>query len=311
MKSIFALTAVLISCSALAADSRTYVAGRFALELDGKPAGLIHSVEGGGGSVSLAEMPVGSSIVKRFATPKYDDIAFEVGLDGSSPQLIDWLARFCNGQSPQKRGAILSTDYDLKVRQRNDFYDALITEVSFPALDASSKDAGYLALKITPYISSLKKGAGEVVKGNTATKQKPWISSNFRLAIDDLECKRVSKIDSFTIKQGLIESVGESRDYSKQPGKIEYPNLILRIPQADMDSWLKWYESFIVQANSSDTKNGTLTFLAPNLQTEIGHFNLKNVGLKRFTPYLPGSGDSAASFEVELYVESMTLAFGK
>ena len=37
-------------------------------------------------------------------------------------------------------------------------------------------------------------------------KQKQWLCSNFRLRIGKLPCTRVSKVDSFTIKQGIKEN---------------------------------------------------------------------------------------------------------
>jgi len=124
----------------------------------------------------------------------------------------------------------------------------------------------------------------------------------------------VQKIDAFTIKQKFTEAeVGESRDYIKIPGRIEYPNLTLRISQSDIDSWLAWYEDFIVKGNNGDDqeKSGALTFLSANLAEEIGVIEIHGVGLKRFTPLPAGAtSDRAPYFEVELYVENMKLRLG-
>jgi hypothetical protein len=54
-------------------------------------------------------------------------------------------------------------DFDLRVRQRREFTNALITEVGFPALDAASKDAAHLTVRIKPEFSRLKRGAGETL----------------------------------------------------------------------------------------------------------------------------------------------------
>ena len=79
------------------------------------------------------------------------------------------------------------------------------------------------------------------------------------------------------------------------------------------ESWLKWYEDFLVNANNSDDKekNGTLVLLATNLQDTIAKINLTGIGLKRFTPFLAAQSDTMSYFEVELYVETMTVEFPK
>ena len=312
-KSILTITAVLISCSAWAADARSYAAGKFAIELDGKNAGWARSVEGGGGSAVIGN--VNGSPDKFITLPQYDDFTVEVPL-GPSGSLRDWIKSSWNGDAPAKNGAIIVADYQGRARQRAEFHEALISEIAFPACDGGSKDPAYLTVKFTPYISTFKKAGNEIVKEPAATKQKQWISSNFRLDIDGLECKRVKKVNSFTVKQTLVDSIGDARDYAKEPARIEYPNLTLLIPQIDIETWYAWYENFLVKANNADQdeKSGTLTLLAPNQQDQIAQINLQGIGLKRFTPFLgsnTSNSDSIAHFEVELYIETMTLEFPK
>ena len=314
MKSVLTMTATLsalLSAAAVAGAeaTRSYSAAHFVMELEGQSAGALRSVEGGGASAVIGTDGLGG---KQVVLPKYDDYTVEVGL-GSSGLMNEWIAGFVNGQAPRKDGAIIAADFNYKAQRRAEFGQALITEVTVPKLDGSSKDPGALTVKITPYISALKKGGGETVKAPASKAQKLWLPSNFRLEIGGLECKRVAKIDAFTIKQSL-EDIGEVREYQKVPGKIEYPNLKLSIAQADLDSWLAWYENFLVKAQNadSDEKDGTLTFLASNLKDEIGRIELKRIGLVRLTPFLrEANADAVARFEVELYVEEMKLQFAK
>jgi hypothetical protein len=314
-KSVLTITAVLMSCTAFAAETRPYASGKFAIELGGQSAGWVRSVEGGGGSADIAEALANSGIDKHIATPQYDDFTVEVPV-GPSGLLRDWIKAAWNGDAPAKDGAIVVADYLGRAKQRAEFHEALISEISFPACDGASKDPAYLTIKFAPYISTFKKAGNELIKDPAPTKQKGWLPSNFRLNIDGLPCERVKKIDSFTIKQTLVDdSLGEIRDYAKEPAKIEYPNLTLLIPQTDIDGWHKWYESFLVKANNANQneKNGTLALLAANQKDVLGEITLEGIGLKRFTPFLrsEANADSIAHFEVELYVESMTIQFPK
>lgn len=312
MKSVLWMAAAtLVSCSVWAAEGkgRSYVGGRFALEIEGVEAGWVRSVEGGGGSGEVVEEFLGSSLRKHLGQPKYDD--FSLKADVGSKEIKSWIKASWDGKDARKDGSIIAADFNLRARQQADFFNALLTEVTFPACDGGSKDPAYLTVKFSPEVSTFKKAGGQPVRADGGNRgQKVWLPGNFRLDIDGLDCKRVSKIDSFTIKQTYQNSdVGTEREPMKEPTKIEFPNLKLRIPQADAETWVAWYEDFIVkgQNGSEHEKSGTLVFLAPNLRDALAQVSFSNIGLKRFTPFPGGDGDSIAHFEVELYVERMRL----
>src|SRR5690606_24928703 len=66
--------------------------------------------------------------------------------------------------------------------------------------------------------------------------QKHWSANNFDLTIKGLEqaCKRVTKIDSFTVKQKIIEHhVGGQKAAIKVPSVVDFPNLTFYVPEAD------------------------------------------------------------------------------
>jgi hypothetical protein len=108
--------------------------------------------------------------------------------------------------------------------------DAQITEINFPALDSSSKAPARIGIRIAPESVQYKKASG-TPKGTVSTKAKNWLTSNFE--VSGLPAPRVSKIESFTIKQGVKES-------AKVPGKLEFPNLTFTIPETDAAPWQKW-----------------------------------------------------------------------
>ena len=53
-------------------------------------------------------------------------------------------------------------------------------------------------LKFSPKRATSKKGDGKVI-GPFKELPKIWLSSNFQLTIDGLDCTRVNRIDSFTV----------------------------------------------------------------------------------------------------------------
>ncbi len=94
--------------------------------------------------------------------------------------------------------------FQLRKEGAREFHDALITEVTIPKLDAASKEPGYLDVTLTTEGTETKSDTGPIQPA-VNTKQKPWTTANFRLEIDGVDCTRVNKIDSFTVKQQIVE----------------------------------------------------------------------------------------------------------
>jgi hypothetical protein len=103
------------------------------------------------------------------------------------------------------------------------------------------------------------------------------LSSFFRLNIVGLDCTRVSKIDSFTVKQHLAGGTLDMAHYqvdqirTAAANLVEFPNLRIELATAFAETWRTWFKSFVIDGNSSamNEKTGTLSFLAPNLSTVL------------------------------------------
>src|SRR5437667_195117 len=65
--------------------------------------------------------------------------------------------------------------------------------------------------------------------------QKAWKACNFTFSIDGFECcKRATKIDSFTVKQTVLDyHAGGRRSASKTPSAIDFPQIAFYLPEAD------------------------------------------------------------------------------
>ena len=118
-----------------------------------------------------------------------------------SKAFYDWVGQGSNtaGGHIRKNGAILTCDYQNNVLGRLEWFMGLLTAISFPALDAVSRDRGSIALKITPEYTKRYSGDESAVKSAPiAIAQKTWLCSNFRL-----------KIDTQSLKNGLLFKRGQ------------------------------------------------------------------------------------------------------
>jgi hypothetical protein len=287
---------------------------KLALELDGEFAGWLSSVEGGSAYSDVVEEQTNDLGItkKHIGGVKYEDITIKFGT-GMSKGFYNWVAGTFAHKHVRQDGSIIAADYNYNVRSILEFTQALISEVGFPALDAASKDAAKITVKFAPEFTRAKKGGGKLNVADSK-QQKQFLPSNFRLTIDGLEasCAKVSKVEGLTIKQNLVESApGDSRDSFREPGKIEFPNIKITLPEAFADQFAAWHEDFVIKGNNSDEaeKSGSLEFLDSTHQKALLTLTFKNIGIFKFQPDF-GSPDSDKfrGAKAEMYCEEIKFA---
>ena len=290
---------------------RTFGAGRFLLELGGVPCGFLRSVEGGAIGAEVVSVH-GQTYFdeKHLGRVRYEDFAIELDLSLDAA-VYDWIANTWTGKHQRRDGSITIVDAQLKARAENEFFQALLTEVTVPAMDAASKDVGFLTVKFAPEYTRMKKGSGATVKSST-TKQKAWQASNFKLEIDGLDCTKVSKIEAFTFKQTIVrDDIGEVREAVREPSRLDFPNLRISVAESAAQTWSDWFDDFVVKGNNDATKErqGKLTFLAPDLKKALGEVAFFNLGLFRLErePQLAGV-ETVSRLRADLYCERMELS---
>lgn len=299
--------------AAQATNKRGYAAGNYGIELDGIIAGWVSSVEGGHASSDLVSEKTGAQQLqqKHIAAMKYEDITLNCGT-GMSKAFYEWIKAAFDGQYARKNGAVIACDYDFKELSRMEFTGALITEVGLPALDAASKDAAKMSIKITPeytHISSTP-GAGKATAAPAPkAMQKKWLPSNFRLGINGLDCTRVNKIEALTLKQKVVENpVGEIRSYQKGPANREISNLVITLPESDVAGWEAWHKSFVIsgKAGQGNARNGQLEYLTPDLRETLFTLTFHNLGLFKLTPEKVEAGsENIRRVKAEMYCEDI------
>ena len=241
-----------------------------------------------------------------------DDLHVELGMAMSSG-LFDWIAASWGPNPPSHDGAILACDLQYTIRSERAFVGALISETTFPALDAAAKTAGYLTLRLTP--RSVLPGTKPNVKLNLGfgPKQKLWLTSNFRLAIGGIDTSKVSRIAPFVVRRP-IEIVSSGGTTTLRAGMVDFPALRITLSMAGADSWFDWYEDFVLNGNNGPAaeRSGSISLLGPNLVDELARVDLAGVGIYRLTTDRDDDAppDQLARLTAHLYCEQMTLVPG-
>lgn len=288
-------------------NTDSFVGGRFGFLVEGsKFLGFVRSVSGGNIRGEVAVRQTGSVQKKRICNVIYEPFTIEVGM-GMSTDFYNWIQASFDKGYIIKNGELVVCDFDYSIMSIREFQDAHISELTMPALDASSKDPAYMTLKFNPEKIRYKKSTRLPIQVDVRPTTKKWTASNFRIELGDLPCDHVAKIDSFTLKQSIKrDKTGVARRSQKYPSIIEVPNLKLSISMVEIQSWQHWYHSFIVGGKHKDVLNGAITFLGSELKDELARLDLQNVGI--ISMKIAGqeaNKEEVARFEVELYVEQM------
>jgi hypothetical protein len=224
------------------------------------------------------------------------------------PPVYNWVAETWKGDVARKTGSIVVTDFKLEAKQEREFVQALLTETTFPVLDASAKDPGFLTLKFQPELTKTKSASGK--PNGAGAKAKQWLRSGFRLQIDGLDCTKVSRIESFSVRRISTEArVGEQRVPDVLPTRVEFPNLQITLSEVSAKTWFDWHEDFVIRGNNdqSSERNGTIQLLAADAK-ELARIKLFGLGIYRLaTAATDPRGDKIKRVTAELYCGRMEL----
>ena len=290
-----------------------------ALRLGAPPDGdltFVHAVHGG---TVVADVVSQTSAKEAFArkslgAARNEDFRVECA-QATSSGLLDWVVASWGSKPPRRDGAVLACDLDYLVHSERGFTGALIAATAFPAFDAAAKTAGRLSVTFAPLtiLTATDPATKLAVNLATGAKQTQWLTSNFRLEIDGLDCTKVSRIDPFVVSRP-IERVESHGSVGLVAGPIDFPSLRITLSAVSAGSWLAWHQDFVVAGNNGPAgeKHGVLTLLASNLQTELAHIELSGLGIFRLTTDPPedASPSQVARWYAELYCEQMTLVPG-
>jgi tail tube protein gp19 len=284
--------------------ARTTPLANFMLTLDGVACGLLGSCVGGDIAADVIEERVdGSPFAKKhIGQPKYEDFELQVGFGMASP-VYDWISTTWTAGFARKSGSVTAVDSSMNALFEQQFANALLTKTTIPALDAASKDAGRLAITLSPESTTTVAGGGKVPSTGGA-QQKPFVLSHFRLELDGLDCSHVTKIDSFTVEVQV----------DVDPAGIVFPDLRVTMAAdgAAAATWQSWFTDFVIDGRNEDglEKSGAIVFLAPDLQGEIARVALHNVGISALRRVPVGAGDALRHLAADLYCERMELTVG-
>jgi phage tail-like protein len=296
---------------------RAYVAAHFMLELHGiEKLGIFRSVEGGSIKTDVMTYQNGGTYDRwrQLGKPKFEDIKLQVGM-GMSEGFYKWIEEFFTGEGTRKNGAIVAADFYYKERARREFSEAMIKELQFPKLDAQDKNTTYMTVTLGVEDILFKKGeAGKVINQAAGLDtQMAWKACNFQFSLDGFAdaCKRVTKVEGFTIKQNILEyASGGRRSVAKTASAIDFPQLSFSLPEVDAQPLLDHFKKRGVDGEVPGRLNGQIETFDNQRSTRftLQFFNADIVNVQ------PDKADATTEevkqVKFDIYVESMNFKYG-
>jgi hypothetical protein len=292
------------------ADQRTYTGGRFALDIGKTNVGFLKKFSGLAMEADIVANDCGPDNVqkKHVSNFKWTPGKATIGI-GMGKEMYDWIKASFDKGYITKDGTFTSADFDYKAQSEMTFSSALITEVTVPKLDGSSKDAAYFDIGFEAEMVRWAKGTGDDIRAKLGPKQKQWLCANFKVTIGNLPCSRIASVDSFTWKCAVApDQIGTVNECTKHPAKVTVPDLKLSISYADHQAWADAARKWFIDGarREEDEMTGSIVFLGPDMETELGSIDLLNVGFKKFSDEdAEANSEKIKRFNVELYVEQM------
>jgi hypothetical protein len=296
-------------------NKTAYTAGHFELSLDrAKTSAYLKSLDGGYMSHSVIDEAIGAENkrIKHAAVADIDPISFEIGMSGAG-SVLQWIQDSLDKNFQERSGQINHANFNMEKVFEHEFSDALITEVTFPTLDGSSKESAYLKVKFQPRaVATRKASSSEKLTPLGGAKQKQWLCSAFRLTIDGIDdAQYTNKIESFTIKQNVKKTFyGRMRGIELTPTKIEFPNIIGTISLEKADGILAWYDDYVVRGRRDPAmqKSGTIEFLTPDRKQTLFRITMFHMGIRKAEVLQStANADQIKRIKFELYVGEMRL----
>jgi hypothetical protein len=278
--------------------------GHHALDLDGTNAGWLQSAEGGGVDAEATKE-------KRRAAP----ITIACGT-GMSKGFYEWIKASFAKPHVTRDGAITTTDASSKPTSRLQFQNAFLSEVTFSALDAASKDAARMSIKITPettHVTTSFGGSKEQLAARPAAPSK-WLASSFRVRVDgfDDSFKHAVHVDAITVKQKNTEHVvGDMRAALKEPRGLEAPTLVVTLAEKDAEPVRRWMQATLNHGSSvkPPTKHGSIEYLSADGKP-LFKLEFHGLGIFKLAPdNVEAGGETIKRVKVEMYADSATFDY--
>lgn len=294
----------------MAAD-RSFTQGNIALILEGGQPAFCKKAEGGHPKTEVIESSQGPGkiIKKHLATAGWGDLKGTVALAQALP-ILEWIESTMDLKHTRMNGALVTADADMNSKHQRDFFDAVLTKVSFPALKGDSKDAPYIDFEAKADMWKNGKASGKL-EGGGSKEHKLFSCANFSVdtGLGDVANNTVSEFSGWGfVQETVMETRGHEKHGMNIATNVKFNNFDIKGSLKDVKPYEDFYEKFVEQGGSGDDAelNMEVSFLHHDKKTVGFAIQLLNCGITEIQ-YDGGEANKSAraGFTAKFYCEQM------
>jgi hypothetical protein len=263
---------------------------RYELFIDGQmeQSATIRNVDGPLVQGNLVEEITGGSPlpIKHTTSREQQAINVDAAMSDTS-KMWDWAKRAIAKEPARHSGHIIHADSHGKSVAIQEFHNALLEEITFPQLDAYSKELATLKFKLRPEYTTIKFDDSIKLDPRAPIQQRSWSCDAFRISFDhiDDECTGwVDRIDSWTFKFKIKPVACGSFMGTMSLPELEVvgatlPNIKFSTQLATAKPLIDWYNKMRNGAkDTSILQNGRIEFLDSSRNKVMGWLDMFEVG---------------------------------
>jgi len=297
---------------------KNFATGHIELRVYGeKVSSYLRSCDGGMLKAASTEEPMGSHRMRdrHTSTREIEPLSLDFGLSGAKWVLQAAANVLGTGKHQRYNGAVVHADSNFVEQYTLGFKYALLTELTFPKLDAKSKEFASIKAKLQPEEVDFEIAEGGKMLPGTVDKQKMWLTSAFRLTLDGYKeaTHWATSVEALTLKIGAkAYQLGAHKTPLYNPTKIEMPKLSFTVPLIHAAPLVAWFKQTVQhESGKADDKyqtTGSLEFLDSTRTKTVYEIGFDGVGIEACTVLKTDANQEGTKLmKFDCYVTSIDL----
>lgn len=290
-----------------------YSSSRFAIELEGKIAGFVQSLQMPGYRLEPVVVPLGTDPRPALGNNTHIEPMQAEFEPLQASALLDWAFSLPERRHGEIAGAALVMDLDGKTQRRVEWTEGLLTELRLPTLDAASKQGFVIGISWQP---------SSVVYAKAAATARPPVSprgkgptlANFRVSGLPFESSFITRIGLPTVTSKIAEDgFGSFRPPRPTYNRIDLGELSLEFSARSRDAVLAWVQKIIDDGRIIDEEylDIVVDLLDPAMKKVLMSLRLSGCGLLAYQEArLHSAAELLPTVTLSLSVSALALKLG-
>lgn len=273
------------------------------LFVDRVDAGAVLNWEGGDlRAEAIAAAGLG---VKQLGPPRLAPLVVRVAFPPSAV-LAGWITEVAAGGATRRTLVLTDSDAMQRTAEGYEVTGAMLSEIVFPKFDAAAATFDPMTL-----VFSGERGGAVVTVPQAVVGPAPKAITGFQLSVAGLDGKGVSRIESFTIKQGAPTAPNRGEEIMRHvgAGPTEISNLRITLSRATVPTWRTWHSDFVVNGTGpgATKREGVIGLLGPSGQPGPLSLVLTGCGILSLSRP-PETAGVPVKYVAEMFVERIAFA---